>query len=143
MVAVFFRSRMSMTGSFGLPLPMLRRAAAVAAGAALGAAIVMSGGPATAHQVAVAKACGGTAFPAFTGWGPESVSGCSHAGHPGSTLGIRWHAHSAVCLQAQGGDGRWHMLGCAARGQGSVPWGNVVGTPKVKIQGPNSAAWAH
>ncbi|MFC9971661.1 hypothetical protein ACFVH6_12275 [Spirillospora sp. NPDC127200] len=137
-----------MAGPFGLPLPSPRRAAAVTAGATLGAAIVLSGGPATAHQAPAqapaVRGCGGIAYPAPNGgWGPESVSGCGHAGHHGSTLGIKWKSDRKACLDAQGGDGRWYSLGCAAEGRGSVPWGNTLGMPKVKVSGPRVVYWEH
>ncbi|GAA0389445.1 hypothetical protein [Streptomyces luteireticuli] len=71
-------------------------------------------------------------------WGPDSVSGCHVLGSPGVTEDIVWQtvdadAESPVCVQAFSyQDQKWHFLGCGSSGEGVIPWGNVVGSPKIR-----------
>ncbi|MEV5508577.1 hypothetical protein [Streptomyces orinoci] len=82
--------------------------------------------------------CGGQAYaPPGTGWGPESLGNCAVYGSAGSRKGFTWSVNTGsmaqVCVQAWSyQDKKWHNIGCGQSGGGSIPWGAVVATPKIR-----------
>ncbi len=94
--------------------------------------------PAQATKATSLTACGGQAYaPPGGGWGPEALGNCGVFGSPGRRLGLRWSTNigsmAQVCVQAYSyQDKKWYNVGCGASGGGTIPWGNVAATPKVR-----------
>jgi hypothetical protein len=75
-------------------------------------------------------------------WGPTSVSDTAVFGSPGLRKGYSWRVQfgsdTQVCAQAWGFNaahphGAWFGAGCGSSGSASVPWGNVLANPKLRV----------
>ena len=104
-------------------------------------------------DVEATSAGGGTAY-AFPGqgWGPVSESNTAIFGRPGATVTISWTVapgtNQHACVQGRGGDGTWHGLGCGTSNTVTIPWGDWLGQPAVRVNTTSpihmaSVTWQH
>jgi hypothetical protein len=86
----------------------------------------------------------------YVGWAPpggkygaDSVSDTGTFGHPGYKKPYAWSVQpgskTLICTQAWGFDaahtkGTWFDAGCGKSGTALIPWGNVLGVPKMRAR---------
>jgi hypothetical protein len=113
------------------------------AAVAVTAGVLLAGGASAEASPLTANSCSGShqAGGAPQTWSPASKSGCSVFGSPGRTQGYRFTVtnSSSACVQGWGFDsahpkGGWFDVGCGQSGRMSVPWGNVLGEPQVRVK---------
>lgn len=111
-------------------------------------AIAAVAAPAIHHtpEAQAGTGCSGTAFGAPMTWGPESSARVNVMGHPGYTKSYSFEVvsnASPVVVQALGfnekGEHLWYTIGVGAaqRASGTVPWGNRMAVPKVRVMSSN------
>jgi hypothetical protein len=92
---------------------------------------------------AFASGSGVAYAPPFGAWGVASSSGVGVFGHPGYRQGYSWSvqfgSETQVCMQAWGFNaahprGAWFGAGCGSSGSTSVPWGNVLASPRMRAK---------
>jgi hypothetical protein len=81
--------------------------------------------------------------PPGTSYGAASVSDVGTFGHPGYKKPYAWGvqpgSNTRICTQAWGFDaahtkGTWFDSGCGKSGTALIPWGNVLGVPKMRAR---------
>ncbi|MEV8611315.1 hypothetical protein AB0383_25895 [Amycolatopsis sp. NPDC051373] len=118
------------------------RLAAVVAATAVAGGMLLTGATAEAAPQS-ANACSGShqAGGAPQVWSKASHSGCSVFGSPGRKQGYSFTVtnNQTACVQGWGFDsahpkGGWFDIGCGVSGHMTVPWGNVLGEPQVRVK---------
>jgi hypothetical protein len=89
-----------------------------------------------------AQSCIGAAWGPPGAWGPKAEASCSVAGHRGFRMSYGWYvlpqSNSDACVQGQGFDSngrpQWYSLGCGRSNVASVPWGNILAKPAIRVR---------
>lgn len=94
--------------------------------------------------------CGGSAYaPPFSVWGDTSVGNCGVFGSNGYRLGFSFWTNDTdtgtqVLMQAWSyQDNRWENVDFGTAGSGTIAWGDVDATPKVRFLSNGTGVGVH